>query len=90
MCNPNTVEEIPSKRFSKIRPRFAAIFLVKNKRRGYAEEAPKQTIDISTLSKNIINTSVDIVTENNSEIKQKTEVSINRVGNYRLLVVSSL
>ena len=28
--------------------------------------------------------------ENNSEIKQKTEVSINRVGNYRLLVVSFL
>ena len=50
----------------------------------------KQAIDVKSLSMNIIDTSVGIIMENNTEIKSKTEVRVNRVGNYRLLIVSFL
>lgn len=89
MCDPTTVEEIPPNELANLSPELKEA--CKNKKCAYAEgKTLKQTIDISTLSKNIINTSVDIIMENNSEIKQKTEVRVNRVGNYRLLVLSFL
>ena len=89
MCDPKTVEEIPPNEIANLSPELQQA--CKNKKCGYAEgKTLKQTIDISTLSKNIINTSAEIMMENNSSIKQTTEVRVNRVGNYRLLVVSFL
>ena len=50
----------------------------------------KQSIDIKVLSMNIINSSMDIMMENDVKIKSETTVKINRVGNYRIIVLSML
>jgi len=50
----------------------------------------RQSIDIKALSMNIIDSSIKIMMENNVKIKSDTTVKINRVGNYRIIVLSML
>lgn len=50
----------------------------------------RQSIDIKALSMNIIDSSIKIMMENNVKIKSETTVKINRVGNYRIIVLSML
>tara|TARA_Y100000389_G_C17433612_1_gene504178 strand:+ start:830 stop:1861 length:1032 start_codon:yes stop_codon:yes gene_type:complete len=50
----------------------------------------KQSIDIKALSMNIIDSSIKIMMENNVKIKSDTTVKINRVGNYRIIVLSMI
>jgi hypothetical protein len=50
----------------------------------------KQTVDIEILTKNIIETSMKLVMENRNRIDSKTSVTVNRIMNYRVIVVSLL
>jgi hypothetical protein len=50
----------------------------------------KQIIEIEALSKNIINTSMGLVMENINKVDSKTDVTVNRITNYRVIVVSLL
>ena len=50
----------------------------------------KQTVDIEILTKNIIDTSMGLVMRNMNTIDSKTSVTVNRITNYRVIVVSLL
>ena len=50
----------------------------------------KQIIEIEALSRNIINTSMGLVMENINKVDSKTDVTVNRITNYRVIVVSLL
>jgi len=50
----------------------------------------KQSIDIKVLSMNIIDSSMEIIMENNVKVKSETTVKVNRVGNYRIIVLSMI
>ena len=90
MCDPNTVEKgTTPNELANLNPDLQEA--CKNKKCGYAEgKTLKQTIDISTLSKEAsFNTSIDIVMENNSEIKQK-QVRVIVLEIIDLLVVRNI
>lgn len=48
----------------------------------------KQMIDIDVLSKNIINSSIDIIMENTVDVISSTTVTVQRITNYRIIVCS--
>jgi hypothetical protein len=50
----------------------------------------KQTVDIEILTKNIIDTSMVLIMKNKNTIKSETNVTVNRITNYRVIVVSLL
>ena len=50
----------------------------------------KQTIDIEVLTKNIINSSMKLVMKNVNTVYSKTETTVNRITNHRIIVVSLL
>jgi len=50
----------------------------------------KQTIDIEVLTKNIINSSMKLVMKNVNTVDSKTETTVNRITNHRIIVVSLL
>ena len=50
----------------------------------------KQTIDIEVLTKNIINSSMKMVMKNVNTVDSKTETTVNRITNHRIIVVSLL
>ena len=50
----------------------------------------KQTVDIEILTKNIIDTSMKLIMTNKNKIDSKTTVTVNRITNYRVIVVSLL
>ena len=50
----------------------------------------KQTIEIDVLAKNIIHSSAKIIMNNKVEVESKTTVTIQRLTNYRIIVISLL
>ena len=50
----------------------------------------KQTLNVEIISKNIIDISIGTIMENINDIDSKTEVTINRITNHRVIVVSLL
>jgi hypothetical protein len=50
----------------------------------------KQSIDIDILSKNIINSSIKILMKNDVSVKSTTDVTLQRITNYRVIVCSLL
>ena len=50
----------------------------------------KQSIDIDILSKNIINSSIKILMKNDVSVKSSTDVTLQRITNYRIIVCSLL
>jgi hypothetical protein len=50
----------------------------------------KQTVNIEIISKNIIDISIGMILENKNEVTATNEVTINRVTNHRVIVVSLL
>ena len=50
----------------------------------------EQTVTIDILTKNIIDTSIQLIMENHNTIQSDTTVTVNRITNYRVIVVSLL
>ena len=50
----------------------------------------EQTVTIETLTKNIIETSMTLIMDNSNTIDSDTTVTVNRITNYRVIVVSIL
>ena len=50
----------------------------------------KQSVDIEIISKNIISMSIGMILENKNNVQTTNEVTINRVTNHRVIVVSLL
>ena len=57
---------------------------------GGKSKVLKQTVDIEILTKNIIETSMKLIMTNKNTIKSETNVTVNRITNYRVIVVSLL
>jgi hypothetical protein len=57
---------------------------------GGRSKVIKQTVDIEILTKNIINSSMTIILDTDTNVKSETTVTVNRVTNYRVIVVSIL
>ena len=57
---------------------------------GGKSKVLKQTVDIEILTKNIIDTSMKLIMTNKNTIKSETNVTVNRITNYRVIVVSLL
>ena len=50
----------------------------------------EQTVTIETLTKNIIETSMTLIMDNRNTVDSDTTVTVNRITNYRVIVVSIL
>jgi hypothetical protein len=57
---------------------------------GGKSKVLKQTVDIEILTKNIIETSMKLIMTNKNTIDSETTVTVNRITNYRVIVVSLL